>query len=82
MAPVSKQTEETLFRMHKGREEYEKKKNFLERGEKNATKSRNHSLKSEPERLAHLILDVNLGDKVDRLILYKGDESRLEEVAS
>ena len=67
--------------MHKGREEYEKKKHFLERGEKN-TKSRNQSLKSEPERVAHLILDVNLGDKVDRLILYKGDENRLEDVAS
>ena len=28
-----------------------------------------------------LILDVNLGEQVDRIVLYKGDENRLAEVA-
>lgn len=67
--------------MHKGRQEYEEKKSFLERGEKTKSRSRNQSLKSEPERLIHLILDVNLGDKTERLVIYKGDEGKLDEVA-
>lgn len=28
-----------------------------------------------------LLLDVNLGEKTDRITLYQGDESRLQEVA-
>jgi len=28
-----------------------------------------------------LILDVNLGDKTDRITLYREDEDKLEEVA-
>lgn len=28
-----------------------------------------------------LLLDVNLGDRMDRITLYKGDENRLDEVA-
>lgn len=28
-----------------------------------------------------LILDVNLGDKTDRITLFKGDENNLQEVA-
>lgn len=28
-----------------------------------------------------LILDVNLGEKSDRIVLYRGDENRLDQVA-
>ena len=64
--------------MYKGRQEYEHKQKFLERGEK--VKSRNTSIREE-EKVPTLILDVNLGEKVDRIVLYPGDEERLEEVA-
>lgn len=65
--------------MRKGRKEYEEKQKFLERGEK--LKSRGNSSIKEEERVPTLILDVNLGEKVDRIILYRGDEDRLDEVA-
>ena len=65
--------------MYRGRKEHELKRDYLKRGEK--PKSRNHSLKTEPERVPHLILDVNLGEKVERLIIYEGDQGRLPEVA-
>ena len=65
--------------MRKGRKEYEEKQKFLERGEK--LKNRGNSSIKEEERVPTLILDVNLGEKVDRIILYRGDEDRLDEVA-
>lgn len=35
----------------------------------------------EEEEAPTLILDVNLGDKTDRITLYREDEDKLEDVA-
>jgi hypothetical protein len=55
----------------------------LERGEKSRKKEEYFSLKekshaSESEEAPTLLLDVNLGEKMDRITLYPGDENRLE----
>lgn len=61
--------------MYQGRKEHEEKKQFLERGEKMTKKS---NMSREEEIVPTLILDVNLGENVDRIVLYRGDEDRLE----
>lgn len=75
----AKQIDETIFRMYKGRKEHELKRDYLSRGEQ--SKTRHSSLRNEVGRIPHLILDVNLGEQVERLIIYEGDEDRLAEVA-
>lgn len=83
----TKQVEETLYRMKKGRHDREEKQKFLERGERSKKEAEYFSLKekppaaSEPEEAPTLLLDVNLGEKMDRITLYPGDEHRLEEIA-
>lgn len=59
--------------MHKGREEQAKKQKLLARGE-NLKKP---VVKREP----FLMLDVNLGEDTDKIMLYHGDEERLDEIA-
>lgn len=42
---------------------------------------KNISKLEQKEETPILLLDVNLGNRVERLTLYSGDEERLEEVA-
>ena len=82
----TKQVQEALFRMRKGREQWEEKKRFLERGEPGMRKDQQYNSAMEKdeeknEETPILLLDVNLGSKVERLTLYSGDEDCLEEVA-
>jgi hypothetical protein len=82
----TKQVEEALYRMKKGRQDREVKQKFLQRGERVKEEAEYFSLKekahtSEPEEAPTLLLDVNLGEKMDRITLYPGDEGRLEEIA-
>jgi hypothetical protein len=78
--PALKQVEETLYRMHKGRQEYEEKQRFFERGEKLKSERRG-SVKEQPAATPTLILDVSLGETVDRIVLYRGDEDKLKLIA-
>ena len=64
--------------------------NFLERGEKpkdhqNTSNSRiaSHkgSLDSSAIESPNLIIDVNMGDKIEQIMIYKGDEYRIPELA-
>ena len=73
--------------MRKGREQWEEKKRFLERGEPGSMRKDqqyNSAMEKDEEKNEEtpiLLLDVNLGSKVERLTLYSGDENCLEEVA-
>jgi hypothetical protein len=80
----TKQVEEALYRMKKGRNDREEKQKFLQRGERSKKEAEYFSLKEKPSNLSEqeeaptLLLDVNLGDnKMDRITLYPGDEGRL-----
>jgi hypothetical protein len=72
--------------MKKGRHDREEKNKFLERGEKPSKKEAEFfSVKekapvSESEEAPTLLLDVNLGEKMDRITLYPGDENRLDQI--
>lgn len=105
----TKQVEETLYRMRKGREQAELKKKFLERGERPTKEEREREERElrekererererqrgskvvketreedrQGEEIPTLLLDVNLGEKMDRITLWPGDEERVEEVAA
>ena len=79
----TKQVEETLYRMRKGREEREEKEEFLKRGEPQFRKDEAVTEQDEEEEdRPTLLLDVRLGeDKMGRITIYKRDEDRSEEVA-
>ena len=77
---ATKEVEEALYRMRKGREQYETKKKLLERGEPTSVK-KGERQEEVAERTPILLLDVNLGSRVERLTLYSGDEECLEAVA-
>ena len=84
---ATKEVQEALYRIRKGREQWEEKKRLLERGEPGSLRkdqryisgTDKHDEKAEETPI--LLLDVNLGAKVERLTLYNGDEECLEEVA-
>ena len=84
---ATKEVQEALYRMRKGREQWEEKKKFLERGEPGSLKKDQRYFSAidkcdeKAEETPILLLDVNLGAKVERLTLYSGDEECLEEVA-
>ena len=72
--------------MRKGRQQWEDKQKFLARGEPDSKKDPKNSSAAEKEddrteETPILLLDVNLGSKVERLTLYSGDEDCLEQVA-
>ena len=71
--------------MRKGRQQWEDKQKFLARGEPGSKKDQKNSSAAEKddrmEETPILLLDVNLGSKVERLTLYSGDEDCLEQVA-
>ena len=66
--------------MRKGRQQYETKKKQLERGEPSSV-GKGERQSQLVERSPILLLDVNLGNRVERLTLYSGDEQCLEAVA-
>ena len=48
---------------------------------KNSSRRRYHEEDDNENATPTLILDVNLGDKTDRITLYRGDQEHLHEVA-
>ena len=69
--------------MRKGRQQWEDKQKFLARGQPGSKKDMKYCSGGEKEDERNeetpiLLLDVNLGSKVERLTLYSGDEDCLE----
>lgn len=68
--------------MKKGREQTKEKKKLLERGEPSDFKKESNYISVEDEESNEetpiLLLDVNLGSRVERLTLFTGDEEHLE----
>lgn len=68
--------------MKKGREQTKERKKLLERGEPSDFKKEDNYISVEDEdsneETPILLLDVNLGNRVERLTLFTGDEEHLE----